>query len=160
MLLENLSSSSMQKHTPHHTHVVWCHLRALIWLGGWVWFGLVSLDSIRFHSIRCCLLVLVSAPFGAGSISLFFNIFIAFTGWPFILSKVQFIAKWNAAIPASAIHRSTKVRWWLVGSSFSRPLISVEFFIFLRCLLIAVLYFLFTSIVLFWLTYFLGGSGG
>lgn len=43
-------------HTPCHTHVVWCHLRALIWLGGLgfssVWFLFVSFDSSRFDTIR------------------------------------------------------------------------------------------------------------
>lgn len=89
-------------HTPCHTHVVWFHLRALIWLGGLgfssVWFLFVSFDSsrfdtIRFDSIRSYVACWFWFLFGAELYCFFFHIFIAFAGWPFILSKVQFIAK-------------------------------------------------------------------
>lgn len=92
----------------HQTHVVWCHLRALIWLGGLVWFGFVLFDSIRFDSIRCVVsccwfwFLFCSVRYDArGSIS-FFTFLLRSQAGSFILSKVQFIAKWNAAIQASS----------------------------------------------------------
>lgn len=119
-------------HTPCHTHVVWCHLRALIWLGGLgfssVWFLFVSFDSSRFDTIRFdsipfdpMLLVGFGFCSARSSTDFFFHIFIAFAGWPFILSKVQFIAKWNAAIPATISSPPPAHPWKSdsLGSSFA-----------------------------------------
>lgn len=142
------------------------------WFGLAVWFRLVSFHSIRFDSIRCVVsfcwfwFLFCSVRYDAGGSISFFTFLLRSQAGSFILSKVQFIAKWNAAIPAPSSQppASRTHRLWFVWASKVRfivsslaavhrsPAVSTEFFIHSSAMPVltgTLFYLLFTSIVAF-----------